>query len=80
MMSRRVQKRPMLLDMRSAPRHLLIGLVVMAVVTAPWSLISVANLRLSPQVPWAIPTGLTYVGLLVAACCSQRVNTAEARP
>ena len=34
-----------------ALRHVLVGLVVMVAVTAPWSLMAVANLRLSPQVP-----------------------------
>jgi membrane protease YdiL (CAAX protease family) len=56
----------MLLDIWAALRHLLIGLVVLAVVTAPWSVIAAVNLRLSPQVPWAIPIGLTYLGLVVA--------------
>ncbi len=56
----------MLSNVWAVLRHLLIGLVVMAVVTTTWSLAAVANLRLSPQVPWAIPIGVTYVGLVVA--------------
>ena len=56
----------MLLNVWAVLRHMLIGLVVMAVVTTTWSLAAVANVRLSPQVPWAIPIGLTYVGLVVA--------------
>ncbi len=52
--------------MWTALRHLLLGVVVMAAVTTPWSLMAVANLRLSPHVPWAIPIGLTYVGVVVA--------------
>jgi membrane protease YdiL (CAAX protease family) len=48
-----------------ALRHVLVGLVVMVAVTAPWSLIAVANLRLSPQVPWAIPVMLVYIGAVI---------------
>jgi membrane protease YdiL (CAAX protease family) len=55
----------MLLNLWTVLRHLLIGLVVMAVVTTTWSFAAVANVRLSPQVPWAIPIGLIYVGLIV---------------
>jgi membrane protease YdiL (CAAX protease family) len=56
----------MLLNMWAVLRHLLIGLGVMAAVTATWSVAAIANLRLSPQVPWAIPLGVTYVGLVGA--------------
>jgi len=56
----------MLLNIWVTLRHLLIGLVVMAFVTVPWSVIAAVNLRLSSQVPWAIPIGLTYLGLVVA--------------
>jgi len=38
----------------------------MFAVTAPWSLVAVADLRLSPHVPWAIPMGFIYVGVVVA--------------
>jgi len=55
----------MLLDIWTALRHLLIGLAVMVVVTAPWSVIAAANLHLSPQVPWAIPLGLIHLSLVV---------------
>ena len=56
----------MLRKIGAALRDLLIGLAVTVVVTVPWSVIAAANLRQSPRVPWAIPVGLTYLGLTVA--------------
>ena len=50
----------------TASRDVLIGLIVMAGITVPWSVVVVANLRLSPQVPWAIPAALIYVSLVIA--------------
>jgi membrane protease YdiL (CAAX protease family) len=52
--------------MLAALRHVLIGLVVVVAVTAPWSIVAVASLRLSPHVPWAVPMGFIYVGVVVA--------------
>jgi membrane protease YdiL (CAAX protease family) len=48
----------------TAVRFGLIGLVVMGVVTVPWSISSVLNLRLFPQVPWAIPATIPYLFLV----------------
>ncbi|MBZ5640808.1 MAG: CPBP family intramembrane metalloprotease [Acidobacteriia bacterium] len=57
---------PTLIDVWATVRHLLIGLLVLAFVTMPWSVVAGANLHLSPRVPWAIPIGLIYLGLAVA--------------
>jgi membrane protease YdiL (CAAX protease family) len=47
-----------------AVRFGLIGLVVMGVITVPWSVVVVLNLRVFPYVPWAIPVTLVYVCLV----------------
>ncbi len=44
----------------------LIGLVVMGVVTLPWSALAVINLRISPQIPWAIPVTIVYLSMVIA--------------
>jgi membrane protease YdiL (CAAX protease family) len=41
-----------------------IGLVVMGVVTVPWLVLAVANLRFFPHVPWAIPVTIVYLFLV----------------
>jgi len=43
-----------------------LGLAVAVAVAAPWSVLAVANWRLSPRVPWALPAGLAYVGFAIA--------------
>lgn len=43
--------------------HVGLGLVVAVVVTIPWSALVVLNVRLSPHLPWAIPTGMAYASL-----------------
>jgi membrane protease YdiL (CAAX protease family) len=50
----------------TAMRFGLIGLFVMGVVTVPWSLAAVVNLRLLPHLPWAIPLTLVYLCLVVS--------------
>jgi membrane protease YdiL (CAAX protease family) len=64
-----------------AIKHVLVGLVVMVAVTAPWSVIAVANVRLSPQVPWAIPVMVVYIGAVMAYLQGRGwpVSTAETR-
>ncbi|MDD5542279.1 MAG: hypothetical protein PHX83_03825 [Acidobacteriia bacterium] len=49
-----------------AIKHVLVGLVVIDAVTAPWSLIAAANLRLSPQVPRAIPVMVVCIAATMA--------------
>jgi len=36
----------------------------MAVVTVPWSLVAVANLRVYPHLPWSIPAALGYLAAI----------------
>lgn len=48
----------------TAVRFGVIGLVVMSVVTVPWSVSAVLNLRLLPHVPWAIPVTIVYLFLV----------------
>jgi membrane protease YdiL (CAAX protease family) len=48
----------------TAVRFGVIGLVVMSVVTVPWSVSAVLNLRLLPHVPWAIPVTIGYLFLV----------------
>jgi len=48
----------------TAVRFGVIGLVVMGVVTVPWSVSAVLNLRLFPHVPWAIPVTIVYLFLV----------------
>ena len=48
----------------TAVRFGVIGLVVMGVVSVPWSVCAVANLRLFPRVPWAIPVTIVYLFLV----------------
>lgn len=50
--------------MTALTRDVLIGFFVMAVVTVPWSVVAVVNLRVSPQVPWAIPATLGYLAAM----------------
>jgi mannose-6-phosphate isomerase-like protein (cupin superfamily) len=58
----------------------LIGLGVMGVITVPWSLLAVVNLRLSPHVPWAIPITLIYLAVVVVYLAGRggRVSTTGA--
>jgi membrane protease YdiL (CAAX protease family) len=62
-------------------RHTVIGLVVMVGVTVPWSLVVVANVRLTPGALWAVPLGLIYVGVVVAYLTGRGwpASTVEAR-
>ncbi len=46
-------------------RHALIGLLVMVLVTAPWSILAPWNLRLSPHAAWAIPVTAAYLAVLL---------------
>jgi membrane protease YdiL (CAAX protease family) len=47
-------------------KHTALGLVVVVAVAAPWSVLIVLNLRVSPHVPWALPAGVAYVVLAMA--------------
>jgi hypothetical protein len=75
------EKIPMLPNIWFVLKHVLVRLVVMVAVTAPWSLIAVANVRLSPQVPWAIPVMVVYIGAVMAYLQGRGwpVTTAETR-
>lgn len=65
----------------TAVRFGLIGLVVMGVVTVPWSVAAVLNLRLVPHVPWAIPVTIVYLFLVISYLggCGWPASTRELR-
>jgi membrane protease YdiL (CAAX protease family) len=44
--------------------HIGLGLAIVVGIAAPWSVLVVLNLRLSPTVPWSLPTGLIYLFLM----------------
>jgi membrane protease YdiL (CAAX protease family) len=52
--------------MKTVIRSLLLGLGVTIATVLPWSLLASANLRISPQAPWAVPISVIYLGFLLA--------------
>jgi hypothetical protein len=46
-------------------RHIGLGLVIVVGVAAPWSVVAVLNVRLSPSVPWSLPVGFIYLFLVI---------------
>jgi membrane protease YdiL (CAAX protease family) len=51
--------------MKAAIYAVLVGLGVALAISVPWMFLAMANVRLSPNVPWSVPMMLAYLGFVM---------------